>query len=192
MSKYFNLYRISFLIPVFFLLSSCKDDDKDKNAADGSTTVSEKGPVAAGLTGGTLSILYTDSTSFNKLKHKLVFSFVFRSEDGLTLAGWDDKAPFDPDPNIELQRNLPVSGVTYSIGTYFGNLVISTGDVNKIQGDIKNKYKYILFTPDNDIPNHIKYKITYTNTLPTTLQEAQGAVAPAVDIYANPSPPRAY
>jgi len=191
MSKYFNLYRIPvFFIAAILLLSSCKDKD-DKKTADTPATA-EKAPPAAGLTGGTLFILYADSASFNALKHKAVFSFVFKSEDGLTLAGWDDKAPFDPDPDLELQRNLPVAGVTYSVGTYFGNLVISTADVNKIQNDIKNKYRYIFFTPDNDIPNHIRYKITYGNTLPTTMQEAQGLVAPAVDTYANPSPPKNY
>ncbi len=188
----FNSKRILlFCSLIVLLIVSCKNDDKEKKPED-TPVAEEKTPVAAGLTGGTLTILYTDSAAFNKFKSKIIFSFVFRSEDGLTLAGWDNKVPFSDDPEIELQRNLPVTGVTYSIGTYFGNLVLLKADVDKIKADIKNKYKYILFTPDNRITNHIKYKITYSNTLPTTLQEAGASAAPPADIYLNPSPPRNY
>ena len=80
MSKYFNLCKwLSFFLLGIFLIGACNDD----NTKDGNTNSSpstDEGPprvVKAGLTGGTLDALYTDSAAFNKLKHKVVFSFVF-------------------------------------------------------------------------------------------------------------------
>jgi hypothetical protein len=193
MSKYFNLCKwLSFFLLGIFLIGACNDD----NTKDGNTNSSpstDEGPprvVKAGLTGGTLDALYTDSAAFNKLKHKVVFSFVFRGDDILTLDGWEDKNPFDPDPNIELYQGYAVTGVNYGLGTYFGDVVLGADDVNQIKREIKNKYKYVLFTPNTtDVPNHIRYKISYSNIKP---EKVETLILPATELYANPSPPRAY
>ena len=192
MHRYFKLlsYSLFFLSTIIFL-ASC-NDDKGKKEDDNSAIV-EKGPHTASLTPGVLDVLWTDSTTFNTIPNgsKLVFSFVFKINDTLTLGGWIDKKPFDDYPNIVLTKGYPVAGVEYGYGTYFGDVVLQQNDVNAIKHDIRGTYKYILFNPEKYKTNSIQYKITYSNVEPIMMQ-ANAHVMPPADIYANPSPPKDY
>lgn len=193
MRRQINLPGFSLILfTAFALIVSCSNGGDDKKAADESGAVG-KDVHTSSLTPGVLDVLWTDSTAFNTIPNgsKLIFSFVFKMNDTLTLGGWVEKKPYDDYPNIVLTKGKAVAGVEYGYGTYFGDVVLQQSDVNAIKQDIKGTYKYILFTPEKYKTNSIQYKISYSNVEPS-LMEASAQVMPPANIYANPSPPKDY
>lgn len=188
----FSGYSFFFLL-TFFLLVSCKDDDKDTKTNDVSMTEA-KGPITNALTTGSLDTLYIERSAFDNIQGnvKLAFSFTFKVPDTLTLHGWiyrGNQIQYDSLPNMIL-KNTNASGYTYTIGTYFGNVVITVPDYARIKSALNNPaMKYVLFAPQPD-GNNIMYKIFVSDKLSETKETILVVTPTGAD--ANPSPPKNY
>lgn len=191
-----------FFFTIVIAIVSCNDGNTDKNKLDDSTKISSAKPggvAAASLTGGFLDTLWVTRATFLALTNaKLVFSFVFGTNDTLTLHGWSIKGggptQFDPLPNIKLQKGRP-GVLPYGNGTYFGNVLLGTGDVNKIQVKLNAapSAAYVVFAPQK-YGNNIGYKIYLCDYNPSGPAVLKVDALPPTDsgIEANPSPPKNY
>ena len=202
MRKFLNLKKYSlvfFIIPIF--MASCNDNGSEKKAdetiiADTSTkdAAPPPAPKAAVIT-GTLDNLWVEAADFKNLKTgKLVFSFVFRTNDTLTLYGWICKGGlvcagnYDPYPAIKLKKATPTN-VKYGPEVIFGNMILKNAEVNKIQNKIGAKYAYVVFVPEND-GEFIKYTIYVSNDDPASVVKT--LALDSTGVIANPSPPKEY
>ncbi|MEO6404805.1 MAG: hypothetical protein ABIY51_14305, partial [Ferruginibacter sp.] len=94
--------------------------------------------------------------------------------------------PYNPTPDVILQKGHKDATLTYGPGKYFGNLVLN--DVNKIQKLITdNGYSYVIFAPQY-YNNHVSYKI-FLSMEAHLLEPKTMAIVPTGD-DANPSPPK--
>ena len=139
-----------------------------------------------------LDTLKVDRAAFDALPSgKLVFSFVFGANDTLTMHGWSlhgGSKNYDSLPNIKLVKKA-ASLVPYGNGTYFGNVILATSDVNSIKHLLNsNNAQWVLFAPKLQ-GNNIVYTIFVAKNGPGTLIETK-AIATGID--ANPSPPKNY
>ena len=149
-------------------------------------------PITSNLiTEGPLDVLWTSSENFLDVKNgKLVFSFVFTHPDKLTIHGWHDKpiGGFDPKTPVLKLENGKASAYKYGLNIYFGNLILGSGDINKIQAMIKKEEtKKVFFVPEISETYYIKYKIYIGDEEPNTFGELD---AIDTEFEANPSPPR--
>ncbi len=162
-----------FFFTVVIATVSCNEANTDKNKLDGSTEISgaKSEVTTALLTSGLLDTLWITRATFLALPNaKLVFSFVFGTNDTLTLHGWSIKGAgtkqFDSLPNIKLKKGRP-GALPYGNGTYFGNVLLGTGDVNQIQTKLNTVpgATHVVFAPQK-YGNNIGYKIYLTDYNP--------------------------
>jgi hypothetical protein len=175
---------------LFMLLISCTDDDKkETNDDNGNQAVKT---VTNALTSGTLDTLYVERAAFDSINgnSRIVFSFVFKTADSLTLHGWLQKGSnFDSLPGI-IMKNKSASPYTYGVGTYFGNVVISPPNFAHIKNALNNTtWTHVLFAPYK-LGNNIKYKVLVSNDAMNT--QIGILVTSETGGDANPSPPKNY
>lgn len=193
---FLKMYRWIFFIPLFAMASCNQNDDKKAGntpAADSSKPVLA-GPVMAALTSGALDTLFIDSTAFVKLDNeKVVFSFTFRGNDTLTLHGWSLKnnpKQFDSLPNIKLVKARADKTLTYGLGTYFGNVVLSKKGVEDVKDALDKKHaQFVLFAP-RKYGENIGYDIFVGKDNPAVLVKI--FVVDPTGASTNPSPPKPY
>ena len=205
MTRHPNLKIVSFFFSIFFLLSSCGNDDttttNTNTAVTTDTAVSTDAPTAtaipvvkaAALT-GRLDTLWGDAAVFKNLPNgrKLVFSFTFRNPDTLTLYGWPCQnnnctSQYATDPAIKLIKGKPTA-YDYGPKVIFGNVIIDKRDVAKIKTKIGTVYNSVAFAPEND-GEYVKYKVFVSIDSVESLVARKFAVEPT-GIEANPSPPK--
>lgn len=191
-----------FYFAVLISFNSCNSStDKEKatesSVSNDSTTVPEKGkeqPTSTSIS-GTLDQLWVLKTDFNKLPNqKLVFSFVFRTNDTLTLYGWscngssaNCNGTYQNDPNIKLIKGQS-TGIKYGPIVNFGNIILQRRSLRNIQDNFTT-YKYVVFVP-SIADGFITYKIFVTNDDPSIMEKVLMMIPTNDD--ANPSPPRGY
>lgn len=192
-----------FILPLCLLLfTACNQNEPPKNNEPSDANVEGGDSPAPALVSftGTLDTLYVDTAAFNDLPNgrKVMFSFVYLSQDTLTLHGWTSTNSCNSNDSINKKPDIQLS--VWRKGTipikptlYFGNVFINNQDIK----NIKDKYeatvpksKYVVFAPRVEY-GHILYRIYVTNdpTKPLT----GGAVTFNLEdtgYDANPSPPR--
>jgi len=199
MTWYYNLKRISFLC-IAILIFSCKDDSKtpktdvsiipDNSIKDTVMPAAQK----AAVIGGYLDTLWTDRATFDKLPNsRYVFEITYRTNDTLTLHGWEAKGllghTFSPNPDIKLEKGH-ASPLSYGPDIYFGNMILHNNDIKEIKKRLKdNNAQYVLFAPQIT-DEHIWYKIFLSNDPPSIMVKGFAVIATGID--ANPSPPKEY
>ena len=78
---------------------------------------------------------------------------------------------------------------TYGIGTYFGNLDLSSDVYAKLKRALRDAdIKYVVFAPYK-LGNNIGYKICVTKDN-MSIMTVMGVVDPVADADLNPSPPK--
>lgn len=185
------LRQIKFTTGFFILLflASCGGGD-DKKKTDNVTPETTSQPITEVLTTGSLDTLYIERQAFDTINNgsRLVFSFTFKAADTLTMHGWLLKPgnKYDSLPNIKLKNTKP-SGINYSVGIYFGNVVLSPNEFNKIKTALVPGMNFILFAPVL-IGNNVGYKIFVSDKIRDS-KEAILVVTPT-GAEANPSPPK--
>jgi hypothetical protein len=203
MSKYFRLSCIPFFLFVFFLLSSCADNDTPVANTDtpaSTTTPASTDAQAATSTAnkvpaeGTLNKIWTDASKFNDDQCKnsrMVFSFAI-DQGYLTLYGWACKGngvcngQYDHDPNLKLEQGQSTT-VPYGPVVFWDNLILEQKNVKDIQKKIvDSNFLYVVFKPQNT-NGHINYRVILTKNHPKTAA-AGGEEDTMID--ANPSPPK--
>jgi len=199
MNKYFKLGGIPFFLFVFFLMSSCADNDSTATntttAASTNTTTSTDGMPAT----NTLHKIWVSAEDFKKLdKRRLVFSFA-TEPDFITLYGWsckgnsqmDCKGEYDLNPNLKLKKGQP-SDADYGPVVFWDNLILEKSEVEGIQGKIgtgPDAFKFVLFVPENK-NGHFNYSIILTHKDPTDINATSTWADQDTEIDANPSPPK--
>jgi hypothetical protein len=191
MRSYFKLpgYSLFFCFVLLFIVS-CKNDDKENKSADDSTEKA-KMPAPASLFPTTLDTLFIDRQAFDTLNSgsKLIFCHTIAANNKINLHGWvlETGNTFSTSPNMKL-TNGNTSTINLSGDIYFGNIVLSPSDFNKIKNALNNQLmRYLIFSPKIVDNNHIGYDITVSrNQSLVTSQEA------LVTAEANPSPPKNY
>lgn len=178
-----------FFCTVCFILASCKDKDDKKE--DAKQDLSEKtGPVSEILTTGSLDTLFIERQAFDTIGNgsKLVFSFTFKNTDTLTLHGWVQKQgnKFDSLPNIKL-KNLRAGGLTYGVNKYFGNIILTPSEYNKIKVALIPQMNFVLFAPFLS-GNNIAYRVFVSDKIKG--EKEQILVINPTGAVANPSPPK--
>jgi hypothetical protein len=175
-----NFLLLCFAFLLLFSCNNAKEEKPDEKAP----------PAAALLTPGRLDTLYIERQTFDNLQMgtKLFFSYTFKAADSLTLHGWVLKQgnKFDSLPNIKL-KNTNASPLTYGVGTYFGNIIVTSTEFNKIKTALIPAMNYVLFAPVLQ-GNNISYRIFVSDKLFTP--KAQILVIAATGAVANPSPPK--
>ena len=174
MSKHFKLTGIPFFLFVFFLMSSCADDDttatNTTTSASTSTPASTDAQAATSTANkapaeGTLNKIWIDAQTFHDLRNaRLVFSFAIDDQNHLTLYGWSCQGngpqgcngQYAHNPDLQLQQGLS-SGVEYGPVAFWENLILERSNVEAIQNLIGN-YHFVEFRPKN-INGHISYRI---------------------------------
>ena len=195
MSSYLKSNMITlFALLIVSLITACKNSTNEKNSETKDTTsVSQSNLPTAGLTGGALDTLVVDSASFAKLPNKkIVFAVTFRSNDTLTFHGWaaDKDSIFGINPDIKL-KEYSASTINYSIGMYFGNVVLKANAVNKIQSLLKTQNAHtVVFAPKLVNGDHIGYDIYISQEDLTITGKILSITSTGVD--ASPSPPKNY
>jgi len=200
MSKYFKQSKL--LLFTYFILMlavSCETTEKKDepgSPADVENGDTGKGKVVSSFTGGRLDTLYIDKKVFDTIQSaKILFSFTFVGPDSLTMHGWLDKPgggpnhkEFDSLPNFKL-ANSKASSYTYGIGTYFGNLILSSAAYAKLKQALNDAaIKNVVFAPFK-LGNNIGYKICVTKGDMSIMSEV-AVVDPVPDSELNPSPPK--
>lgn len=173
---------------IVFLLASCAGNDDKKKTGDPAQEVKTP-PITEVLTTGSLDTLYAERAVFDNIGNgsKLVFSFTFKDPDTLTLHGWQLKPgnKFDSLPNIIL-KNLRPSGVNYGVNKYFGNVVLTPNEFNKIKSALTAGMNYVLFAPFLQ-GNNIAYRVFVSKNIIGTKEIL---VVTPTGAVANPSPPK--
>ena len=200
MPKNLNLSFILFTSLFAAGIISCQNENVQ---SEPQTTFQEQKISNKALTGlvGILDTLWIDSLSFAKLPAgKIAFQYYIGGIDTLTLHGWKAKGfigtDFDDDPIIKLLKGRSTGSVKYGPSTYFGDLILTNGDINTIAKALKNnKAQYVLFAP-NVLRKHIYYNIFVGFDDPHALFSDSSehrfliAPVPVVGVSANPSPPK--
>jgi hypothetical protein len=207
MSKYFKLRSLPFFLFVFFLMSSCANDDKA--ATNTTTQASTSTPASTDVTPatttptngrlpaeGTLDKIWIEAAEFSGLRNaRLVFSFAIDDPGFLTLHGWSCQrdgsgnctGAYDHDPNLKLKKGQP-SGVGYGPIVFWENVILGKEDVRNIKAQI-GAYHYVLFVPKNK-NGHISYSIILSDRDPTNFSATADLPDFPTEIDANPSPPK--
>lgn len=187
----------SFLIVVIFLLASCNGNNAapaktDSLPATANTALKETGKDAK-LLSGNLDTLWMAAPAFASLNPKLTFRF-YDTLNSLTLHGWlgnnNGYNNRPPDARLAIGRQ---STVQFGSGNYFGNLILSSPDLNTIQGLISQNHSlYVLFAPQISTTSNgqVVYNILLTNDDPGILVKPSVAPLVTTGIITNPSPPR--
>jgi len=187
-----------FVSIVGFLVIACnnKTDEKAPATTDttGATTTEAKSPVTAGLTGGVLDTLFAVADSVRKLaEKKLVFAFIFKTNDTLTIDGWSatKDSIFTLNPDLETKKYAP-STVNYSTGMYFGNMVLKKKEVKELQRQLtlNPTMRSVLFSPKLVDVNHVAYDIFLSTENPAVGEKVKTVTTTGLNI--NPSPPKTY
>lgn len=187
-------YCVIFLFSLV-LATGCNNEEKKNDnppLTDNKNKKDEvKEPPTSNFISGILDTLVISATNFKKLtKNKASFIFYLGGLDTVTLHGWENKGgtiQYNTPPDVRLIKGNP-SGLTYGLGTYFGN--VNLGKVNKIITDINsNNATHVLFAPQK-IGSHVGYKIFLSKDDPFTLAHLFAIIPTGEE--ANPSPPRNY
>jgi hypothetical protein len=188
-----------FFAAIVFLLTACNNNAADEKSSDKKDTTetaknsSQVNLPTAGLTGGKLDTLFTDSASFVNLpaNKKVVFVFTFRSNDTLTLHGWaaEKDTIFNIDPEIKLMKYTP-SNISYGEGMYFGNVILKKGEIKAVKKLLDSEHAHtVLFAPKLVDVTHIGYDIFISKERPG-LDKILSVITTGAG--ANPSPPKNY
>jgi hypothetical protein len=202
MRRHSILNRTTLFISCIFLLTSSFNYSVKKNF-EGNTRLKvfpvnlmiKTPPVDAFYT------LYMPVAEFTKLKHRLVFKYVFLADDSLTLQGWTTKGlsgrSFRQETKYIIQLSVSKNYVLkYKSGLSFGDVVLRGHAIQKIKKIIKENvgkknFQYVLFEPYNiKTPgDHVGYKITLTADDPSKIKIL---AAVGTGQNANPSPPKGF